>query len=123
MIDRRLATKVAVLTLAVGMGGYYVSAWAEAPAAKSAPDLAKLKSGQSADMFDGKTLTGWKPSDFAGHGEVKVEDGKIMIETGTELTGITWTGSLPKDEYEITLEAMRTEGHDFFCGMTFPVGK
>ncbi len=24
--------------------------------------------------------------------------------------------------YEIELEAMRTEGHDFFCGLTFPVG-
>ena len=27
-----------------------------------------------------------------------------------------------KMNYEITLEAMRVQGHDFFCGLTFPVG-
>lgn len=96
---------------------------AEAPAAKFSTELAKLKAGESAELFDGKTLKGWKPSDFAGHGDVEAEAGKILIGSGSELTGITWTGSLPKDEYEITLEAMRTDGHDFFCGLTFPVGK
>ena len=26
-------------------------------------------------------------------------------------------------DYEVTLEAMRVDGNDFFCGMTFPAGK
>ena len=44
---------------------------------------------------------------------------------GNDLTGIQWvaTNSLPRNEYEIELDAMREEGSDFFCGLTFPVGK
>jgi hypothetical protein len=75
-------------------------------------------------LFDGKTLTGWKSTDFAGRGEVNVKEGKIILESG-QMTGITWTNAndLPLMNYEISLEAMRVEGSDFFCGLTFPVGK
>lgn len=75
-------------------------------------------------LFDGKTLAGWKLTDFAGRGEVMVKDGKITLESG-QMTGITWTNGhdLPRMNYEISLEAMRVEGSDFFCGLTFPVGK
>src|SRR6185369_7925223 len=73
-------------------------------------------------LFDGKTLTGWKESDFAGRGEVEVKDGRIVIGTGV-MTGITWTNEVPTNNYEISLEAMRVEGSDFFCALTFPVGK
>ena len=75
-------------------------------------------------LFDGKTLTGWKQTDFAGRGDVNVKDGKIVLESG-QMTGITWTNGneLPRMNYEISLEAMRVEGSDFFCGLTFPVGK
>ena len=76
------------------------------------------------ELFDGKTLTGWKVSDFAGKGEVTVKDGRITLEAG-HTTGITWTNAndLPRMNYEISLEAMRVEGGDFFCGLTFPVAK
>jgi hypothetical protein len=76
------------------------------------------------NLFDGKTLTGWKSTDFAGHGEVTVNDGTIQLGNGY-MTGITWTNlaELPRMNYEISLEAMRVEGSDFFCGLTFPVGK
>jgi hypothetical protein len=75
-------------------------------------------------LFDGKTLTGWKATDFAGRGEVSVKDGRIILESGS-MTGITWTnaGDLPRINYELSLEAMRVEGGDFFCGLTFPVDK
>ena len=76
-------------------------------------------------LFDGKTLDHWEVSDFIRHGDVYVKDGAIYIEkskTGGYMTGITWTGPLIKMNYEITLEAMRVEGTDFFCGLTFPVG-
>jgi hypothetical protein len=53
---------------------------------------------------------------------VTVKDGKITLEAG-QMTGITWTNDLPRMNYEISLEAMRVEGSDFFCGLTFPVGK
>jgi hypothetical protein len=72
-------------------------------------------------LFDGKTLTGWAVTDFAGHGEVRVEDGKIILGMGY-MTGVTWTNPVPRMNYEIELEAMRAEGSDFFCGLTFPVG-
>ncbi len=77
----------------------------------------------SKSLFDGKSLAGWKVTDFAGHGEVVVKDGQIILEMGpADLTGITWAGGdLPKTNYEITLEAARLDGSDFFCGLTFPV--
>jgi prolyl oligopeptidase len=73
-------------------------------------------------LFDGKSLIGWKETDFAGRGQVRVEDGKLILETGL-MTGVTCTSDLPRMNYEISLEAMRVEGSDFFCGLTFPVGK
>ena len=73
-------------------------------------------------LFDGKTLAGWKVTDFAGHGEVGVENGELRLGNGS-MTGVTWTNELPKMNYEISLEAKRVEGSDFFCGLTFPVGK
>lgn len=72
-------------------------------------------------LFDGRTLDGWKPTNFGGEGEVRVEDGRIVLEMGGDLTGITSTREVPRSDYEITLEAMRVEGGDFFCGLTFPV--
>jgi hypothetical protein len=73
-------------------------------------------------LFDGKTLNGWRISDFAGKGPVRVEDGKLILEMGT-MTGVTYTNAVPTMNYEISVEAMRVDGSDFFCGLTFPVGK
>jgi len=75
------------------------------------------------DLFDGKTLKGWKVPNFGGQGEVKVKDGMIIMETGNMMTGITYTGEVPRENYELYLEGMRIEGSDFFCTTTFPVGK
>jgi len=72
-------------------------------------------------LFDGKTLGQWKITDFGGQGDVFVKDGSIFLEIGNDLTGITWTGPLIRMNYEISLEAMRVAGTDFFCGLTFPV--
>jgi len=72
-------------------------------------------------LFDGKTLTGWKITQFGGQGEVNIEDGQLVMEMGTPLSGVTYTGEFPKQDFEISLEAMRMEGTDFFCGLTFPV--
>ncbi len=73
-------------------------------------------------MFDGVSLNGWQIADFAGTGPVTVEKGEIKIGLG-HMTGITWTNDLPRMGYEISLDARRAEGSDFFCGLTFPVGK
>lgn len=71
-------------------------------------------------MFDGKTLKDWKVPQFGGEGEVKVEKGVIVLEMGDPMTGIVWTGDLPKVNYEFRMEARRTMGIDFFATTTFP---
>jgi outer membrane protein assembly factor BamB len=71
-------------------------------------------------LFDGQSLKGWRPSDFTGSGKVEVKDGQVFLGVGY-MTGITWTNDLPHMDYEISLQAMRVEGSDFFCGLTFPV--
>lgn len=73
-------------------------------------------------LFDGKSLDGWKVVEFGGDGDVKVDDGRILMKMGNSLTGVTYAGDdLPKSNYEIELEAMRVDGIDFFCALTFPV--
>lgn len=75
-------------------------------------------------LFDGNGLGRWKASDFQDNGKIEVAGGTIRIGMGKPMAGITWNGEPPaRTNYEIELEAMRTEGHDFFCGLTFPVGK
>jgi hypothetical protein len=73
-------------------------------------------------LFDGEKLGYWKITDFAGQGDVYIENGSIYLEKGDNMTGITWIGPLLRTNYEISLEAMRVSGSDFFCGLTFPVG-
>jgi hypothetical protein len=73
-------------------------------------------------MFDGKTLAGWRETDFAGHGEVQCESGMLVLNMGDPFTGINWTNDFPKMNYEVALDAMRVMGSDFFCGLTVPVG-
>jgi hypothetical protein len=73
-------------------------------------------------LFDGKSLKGWKPTAFTGHAPVRVENGTIVMEAGSPMTGITWTEAFPKTNYEIRFEGMRGKGGDFFASLTFPVG-
>lgn len=74
-------------------------------------------------LFDGKTLGKWEPIEFGGEGEVQVnEHGAIEVDFGAIMTGVRWTGKLPRTlNYEISLDAMLLDGNDFFCGLTFPV--
>lgn len=74
-------------------------------------------------LFDGKTLGAWKPVEFGGEGKVSVADGAIVAEEGVAMTGVVWTGeALPKTDYELSLEAKKVEGQDFFLGVAFAVG-
>lgn len=78
---------------------------------------------KSVILFDGKSLDGWKKTDFVHSGEVKVEDGSIVMSVGGEMTGITSARKdLLKLDYELTYEARRLSGEDFFAAATFPVG-
>ena len=94
-------------------------------AATSKPETAQTAPATPAEiaLFNGQDLAGWKETDFGGHGEVLVKEGVIQISMGAELTGFNWTNLavLPKTNYEIELDAMKRDGNDFFCGLTFPV--
>lgn len=113
----RPATRAGLAILAL------CSAAAPLPAASPAPAAGEIS------LFDGKSLAGWKPSAFDSQAAVKVEpefregEPAIVLERSLHLSGITWADEsvLPRMNYEITLEAMRVEGSDFFCGLTFPV--
>jgi hypothetical protein len=72
-------------------------------------------------LFDGKTLDGWEITNFGTQGPVLVSEGNIVLNFGDGCTGVTYTRSFPKVNYEISLDAMKVSGSDFFCGMTFPV--
>ena len=65
----------------------------------------------------------WVVSQFGGDGPVVIKDKLITMGLGDPLTGIRWEAELPKENYEVELEARRREGFDFFCALTFPVGK
>lgn len=90
----------------------------EAPPAAAPAQVAGAK---PTVLFDGKSLQNWAVTDFGGQGEVRVQDGAIILEQGSEITGIHWAGKpLPKFNYELSLEAKRIDGSDFFCGIVFP---
>jgi len=73
-------------------------------------------------LFDGKTMKNWKKTNYGGEGDVQVTKGQILMEFGYSMSGVTYTGkALPKTNYEIRVDAIKLDGNDFFCGMTFPV--
>jgi hypothetical protein len=101
------------------------------PPAPAIPDVVKEAAAQASkpvegegwkEMFDGSTLAGWKETPFAGRGEIECREGVISMKMGDPFTGISWTNDFPQIGYEVSLEAMRVIGSDFFCGLTVPVG-
>lgn len=80
-------------------------------------------------LFNRRDLAGWKVTEFAGGGSVRVESDfrgqgpAVVVEAGATLSGITYTRDVPQDQYEVELEFLKLEGSDFACGLTFPVEK
>lgn len=94
--------------------------------APAADTKAAAKSAAETPLFNGKDLTGWKLSDFAAQGGAEVQTNfreqgpAIVIQLGEVLSGVTYTNPVPRVDYEISLEAMKLDGSDFFIGLTFP---
>ena len=74
-------------------------------------------------LFNGRNLDGWESSLFGGDGEIRAAHGQLEIGFGMSMSGLRYLGKIPTRDYEIRLEAKRISGSDFFCGLTFPVGK
>jgi len=74
-------------------------------------------------LFDGKELGTWAPIQFGGEGETIVnEDGCLEFGFGAIMTGVHWSEDPPATtNYQIDLDAMKLDGNDFFCAVTFPV--
>ncbi|MEM9585833.1 MAG: DUF1080 domain-containing protein [Planctomycetota bacterium] len=64
----------------------------------------------------------WRAVDFGGDGPVTIEPTLLTLGYGDPMTGIRWNQPFPKQNFEVRMEARRTDGNDFFCGLTFPVG-
>lgn len=109
----RLVSPLLALIIPLGIA-------AGAIAADASPPAADEPGWQS--LFDGRALGAWKQTPFGAEGEPTVADGVIRIPRGGDMSGITWSGDFPRLDYELTLDARRVEGSDFFCGLTFPVG-
>ena len=78
--------------------------------------------GKAKSLLPEKGSGKWEQTDFGGGGDVQIKKGVLTIEFGERLAGMHLpVKDLPKNNYELTLEARRTEGIDFFCGLTFPV--
>jgi hypothetical protein len=90
-------------------------------AATAAPTT---KASEPIVLFDGKSLDQWECVDTGGSGTAEVVEGELTLTQGEGVSGLVFKKAkeLPQQNYEITLEAMRTRGVDFFCGLTFPVG-
>jgi len=117
----RLAVTSAALLVVVG-----VAAYAAAPKGAKKRTPTTVPPGEWLSLFDGKSLKGWKvpdQDDFAAHGKVEAKKGTIALGEGTPFTGMVWTGDFPKEDFEVSVDAMRTGGIDIFCGLTVPVGK
>ena len=84
---------------------------------EAVPDSSGWKS-----LFNGHSLDGWEITNFGPQGPVAVSDSSIILYFGDGATGVTWIKEFPVLNYEVSLEAMRVNGNDFFCGLTFPVG-
>lgn len=78
-------------------------------------------------LFNGDDLGQWEPIAFGSEGGVHVSfEGELTFENGSPFTGVVWTGDsgqLPTSNYEISLEAIKHYGDDFFCALTFPVNE
>jgi hypothetical protein len=74
------------------------------------------------DLFDGKTLDGWRVVDVPGSGKVQVEDGCIMLGRGSNATVLAWQERCPSSDYEVTLRA-KLVGESDTTGIAFPVGE
>jgi hypothetical protein len=72
-------------------------------------------------LFDGRSLAGWNAIDYGGSGRAQARPGLIFLNKGEPFNGIHRTNVSATVDYELSLEAMRVSGSDFFCGLTFPV--
>jgi hypothetical protein len=94
------------------------------PATNDAKTEEPKWTGQPDQLLKNDSLDDWEVLNFGGEGDCEVENGVLTLAAGDPFTGISSSREdLPKTNYEISLTARKTEGIDFFCGLTFPVAE
>lgn len=74
------------------------------------------------NLFNGKDLTGWKVADMMQSGTVSVlKDGSVECSPGNPMTAIAYTNEPLRMNYELSLQAVRVKGSDFFAALTIPI--
>jgi hypothetical protein len=73
------------------------------------------------ELFDGVSFNGWRETDFKQGGSVTVTNGLLVLHRGQPFVGVNHTNEVPLVNYEVAFDAMRLDGSDFFCALTFPV--
>lgn len=82
----------------------------------------------AADSLIDNELSHFDKLVFGADGEIFVEDDVLHMDMGGPLTGVVYNGEIADllgaslENYEISFEAQRLQGNDFFVGLTFPVG-
>ena len=113
-----MSARLLTLCLLVTFCGCRGGTKTQAPASGTVPELK-----DSTYIFNGRDLDGWEITNFGPQGPVNVTGGSVILGAGDGCTGITYKKEFPDINYRVSLEARRVSGTDFFCGMTFPVGK
>lgn len=87
-----------------------------------------LVPGQWRSIFDGERLGRWIPitridaTDLADPvpGEVEIDGRQLVLNPGDPLTGVSWFGPMPTDEFEVTVETKIDDAE--MLSVAFPVG-
>ncbi len=114
---RRSFIDIAARSIAAGCVGRYILS-----TAALSQDAGEPPAGKAANLFQSDSLDGWKPTDFFRPGEVTIREGVVTLGKGSPMTGVTYARkSLAFRNFELSYEARRTDGDDFFAAATFPV--
>ena len=75
------------------------------------------------DLFDGKTLDGWRTPKSGAfvNGKAEVKDHCIALQAESDGAGIAATQPVPAVGYEVTADATRSGGRGDFCTLVFPI--
>ncbi|MES2468074.1 MAG: hypothetical protein V4675_12280 [Verrucomicrobiota bacterium] len=96
--------------------GWTVTDWSEWKQQDTGPEA---KVSVVADLPETKPVEGRPPLSAEAQ-----KAGVLVLERGEPFTVVRYEGKAPLlvDEYEISWDAMRVDGNDFFASLTFPVG-
>lgn len=108
------------LFLSIVIAGFTLSCERPAAPATAVPASAAVA---EPPWISGNDLGDWKALDSPNQGAVTVKDGVLEIANSDGVSGVKYAGkrAIPVVDYELSWEAMKVRGVDFFGAATFPV--